>query len=158
MASADIEQQDIRKPMLVPIVIGLVLAVALGGGGFAAIRLGVVEIPAKSASDSSHAPVAVDVGFVSLDPILVSLPLGGNARHLRFRAQLEVEPYAQAEVAALTPRILDVMNGYLRAVEVKDLEQPTALIRLRAQLLRRIQLVVGNGKVRDLLVAEFVIN
>jgi hypothetical protein len=31
-------------------------------------------------------------------------------------------------------------------------------VRLRAQLLRRIQMVTGQGAVRDLLVAEFVID
>ena len=58
----------------------------------------------------------------------------------------------------LMPRILDVLNGYLRAVEVSQLDDPTALIRLRAQMLRRVQIVTGEGRVRDLLVTEFVLN
>ena len=56
------------------------------------------------------------------------------------------------------PRILDVLNTYLRAVEVRDLEEPAALVRLRAQMLRRVQVVTGEGRVRDLLVTEFVMN
>ena len=51
-----------------------------------------------------------------------------------------------------------MLNGYLRAVEVADLEDRTALVRLRAQMLRRVQIVTGEGRVRDLLVTEFVIN
>ena len=54
--------------------------------------------------------------------------------------------------------ILDVLNGYLRAVEMRELEDPSALVRLRAQMLRRVQIVTGEGRVRDLLVTEFVIN
>ena len=56
------------------------------------------------------------------------------------------------------PRILDVLNTYLRAVEVRDLEQPASLARLRAQMLRRVQVVTGEGRVRDLLITEFVLN
>jgi flagellar protein FliL len=56
------------------------------------------------------------------------------------------------------PRIVDVLNGYLRAVEVREFEDPAALVRLRAQMLRRVQIVTGEGRVRDLLVTEFVLN
>jgi len=56
------------------------------------------------------------------------------------------------------PRILDVLNSYLRAVAITDLEDPTAMARLRAQMLRRVQIVTGEGRVRDLLVTEFVLN
>ena len=99
-----------------------------------------------------------DVAFVAMDPIMISLPPGASARHLRFAGQLEVAPEHAAEVAGLMPRVLDVLNTYLRAVEVRDLEEPAALARLRAQMLRRIQVVTGEGRVRDLLIAEFVLN
>ena len=58
----------------------------------------------------------------------------------------------------LLPRVTDVLNGYLRAVSVEKLEEPTALIMLRAQMLRRIQIITGEGRVRDLLIMEFVLN
>ena len=56
------------------------------------------------------------------------------------------------------PRVLDVLNTYLRAVDVRDLEQPSAIPRLRAQMLRRIQVVTGPDRVRDLLITEFILN
>ena len=68
-----------------------------------------------------------DVAFVPMDPIMISLPPGASARHLRFAGQLEVAPEHAAEVAGLMPRVLDVLNTYLRAVEVRDLEEPAAL-------------------------------
>ncbi len=51
-----------------------------------------------------------------------------------------------------------MLNSYLRAVEVRQLEDPSALLRLRAQMLRRVQIVTGEGRVRDLLISEFVLN
>jgi len=75
-----------------------------------------------------------------------------------FTAQLEVDPTYTQEVTDLIPRIVDVLNGYLRAVDLSELEDPTSLIRLRAQMLRRVQVVVGEGRVRDILIMEFVLN
>ena len=89
---------------------------------------------------------------------MVSLPPGSSAKHLRFIGQLEVEPQTMKNVASLMPRILDTMNTYLRAVDVQDLEQPSSVPKLRAQMLRRIQVVAGEGQVRDLLITEFVLN
>jgi flagellar FliL protein len=56
------------------------------------------------------------------------------------------------------PRIVDVTNTYLRALKLADLEDSQALIRLRAQLLRRMQVVTGEGRINDLLIMEFVLN
>ncbi len=143
------------------IVPGLGAGLLLGGLGFYAVWSGTVELPgsgpAKDA-DAGHAEPAPAVAFVPMDPIMISLPPDASARHLRFVGQLEVEPEFQAEVAALAPRVLDTLNTYLRAVEVRDLENPAALQRLRAQMLRRVQVVTGEGQVRDLLVTEFILN
>ena len=89
--------------------------------------------------------------------MIISLGTSG-ARHLRFSAQLEVPSAYQAEVEHLKPRVMDVLNGYLRAVDLRDLEDPSALMRLRAQMLRRIQVVTGEGRINDLLIIEFVLN
>ena len=64
----------------------------------------------------------------------------------------------QSAVETVQPRVVDVLNSYLRAVKVADLEDPSALVRLRSQMLRRVQVVAGPGNVNDLLVMEFVMN
>jgi len=51
-----------------------------------------------------------------------------------------------------------VINTYLRAIDPSDLEDPTALLRLRAQLLRRLQMVAGEDLVNDFLITEFILN
>ncbi len=99
-----------------------------------------------------------DIAFVPVDPVVISLGQAARSTHLRMTSQLEVaKPYAD-EVTMLMPRILDVLNSYLRAVEVAQLEDPTALVRLRSHMLRRIQIVTGEGRVRDLLITEFILN
>lgn len=99
-----------------------------------------------------------DVAFVPVNALVISLGPASRSTHLRFTSQLEVERAHEGEVAQLMPRILDVLNGYLRAISISEIEDPAALVRLRAQMLRRIQIVTGEGRVRDLLVTEFVLN
>lgn len=149
-----------KKKSKLPLILGLILMLALGGGGFYAVYSGMILGHGKSAHAGDPAPVEAlpDIAFVPIDPIVVSLGTDPSGRYLHFTAQLEVAKLSQPDVLLILPRILDVLNSYLRAVEVKELEDPTALVRLRAQMLRRVQMVAGEGRVRDLLVTEFVIN
>jgi flagellar protein FliL len=145
------------------LIIGLVLALALGGGGFFAVYSGLIlghgdALASSEAAGEEALDVLPPVSFVPLEPLVISLGTGVRSRHLRFRGELEVVPGAQDDVTKLTPRVMDVLNSYLRAVDVSALEAPASLITLRAQMLRRIQLVTGEGRVRDLLIMEFVLN
>jgi flagellar protein FliL len=147
------------KVSKLPLLMGLLIAVLGGAGGFYLVYSGVFAA-SKGPAESDTKPVAAlpDIRFVALDPLVVSLgPTSGN-RHLRFVAQLEVEKAYEAELQTLRPRVVDVLNSYLRALETRDLEDPAALTRIRAQMLRRIQIVAGEGRVRDLLIMEFVLN
>lgn len=158
----EVEVEAPKKRSKLPMILGLILALGLGGGGFFAVYTGLLlgSPDAKSADNEQgtpHDPLP-RVAFVPVDPLTINLGRGSTNRHLRFRAELEVEPSAQSDVTAMLPRVLDVLNGYLRAVALSDLEEPTSLIKLRAQMLRRVQMVTGEGRVRDLLIMEFVLN
>ena len=160
MAEADAPQDAVpKKASRLPVILGLVLFLALGGGGFYAVYSGLILAPGGAAADGAEgASAAPEIAFVPIEPVVISLGKIADNRHLRFTAQLEVAKATAAEVTHLLPRILDVLNGYLRAIEVAELEDSDALVRLRSQMLRRIQIVTGQGRVRDLLVTEFVLN
>lgn len=149
-----------KKKSMMPVIVGLVLMLVLGGGGFYAVYSGMIlghHETAETGHEMAVEPLP-DITFVPVDSMLVSLGSGSSGKYLHFTAQLEVAKPHEAEVVHLLPRVLDVLNGYLRAVEVGELEDSTALMRLRAQMLRRVQVVAGEGRVRDLLITEFVIN
>ena len=160
MAEAEQPQDaEPKKKSKLPLILGLVLFAVLGSGGFYAVYSGLVLAPAAATSaGKEHASDMPDIAFVPLDPVTITLGEVSANIHLRFAAQLEVDSARKDEVTLLIPRILDVLNGYLRAVEVAELGDPNALVRLRSQMLRRIQIVTGEGRVRDLLVTEFVLN
>jgi flagellar FliL protein len=156
---AEPKKASAKKPLLA----GVVLALALGGGGFYAVWSGLLLgapaadlPPAAEVEAAAAAPDLPVVSFVPLDPLVVTL--GEGAGYLRFTGQLEVAPGQEAEVQAMMPRIVDALNGFLRAVTVEELRDPGALILLRAQMLRRVQIIVGDGRVDGLLITEFVLS
>jgi len=155
-AATDTAGTPARNPRLW--IAGLALVPLLGGGGFYATYARLVPWPGGGGGHAEPAAALPDIAFVPVDPVIVSLGPQSGGRHLKFTAQLEVAAAYQAEVAHLMPRILDVLNGYLRAVEIAALEDRSAMTRLRAQMLRRVQIVTGEGRVRDLLVTEFILN
>lgn len=162
------------KTSKLPLIIGLVLAILGGTGGFYATYSGIVSSilgqtehaeehgashDESHDSDEHETEVAHQddlVEFVPLEPITINFGSSETARHLRFSAQLEVEPSKSDEVRRLEPRIIDVLNIYLRALAPHELEEPAALMRLRGQMLRRVQIVTGPQMVRNLLVMEFI--
>lgn len=151
-----------KKGLLMPLVIGLVLAIAGGAGGFFVMSSGMLggEEPevTEAEAEPKRIPPIEDIAFVPLDPLTIDLGKSEVGQLLRFRAEVEVFAEYKADVEVLAPRLIDVMNSYLRAIDPKELEDPAALLRLRIQLLRRMQLVAGDGRVRDLLIMEFVLN
>ena len=158
MAIAEAAPIEVPKRRLKPLLIGGLLAVILGGAGFYATWSGMILGHSEEPTES-HAPGPLSgIAFVPLETMVVSLGPDASSRHLRFSAQVEVVDSAVADVTLLSPRILDVLNSYLRAIDAKAIEDPSAMARLRAQMLRRIQIVTGEGRVRDLLITEFVLN
>lgn len=176
-APAEDEGTPPKKGSKLPLLIGLVLALAGGGGGFFAAWSGLLPFGGSDPAETSHGDGAqgeghgdghaadpplpmpdTDVAFVELPPLTISMGTMANLHHLRFRASLEVPPQYASEVETLAPRVLDVLNSYLRALQPEDIEAPGALIRLRSQMLRRLQMVAGEDRVSDLLVLEFVLN
>jgi len=165
MAETDeTEVQVTKKTSRMPLILGLLVALAGGGAGFFAVYTGLIlgHESGTAAHDEHPMPAALpdisNVDFVPIDPLVISLGDTAGSTHLRFRAQLEVVATHKQEVERLMPRVVDVLNSYLRALEIDDLRGNAALVRLRAQMLRRVQTVIGRDRVNDLLIMEFVMN
>lgn len=175
-ATEEAEEAPKKKSKL-PLLLGFVLAIVGGGGGFFAASMGLipglggkesVQVEGDShataeahAADSSGYGAGAESqvgGFIPVDTVIVTLPSGGPHQHLRFGAQLEVNPAYVSEVEAQMPRIIDAFNTYLRAVDISDLQDQAALTRIRSHLLARMQIVTGPDRVRDVLVMEFVLS
>lgn len=169
------EDEKPKKSGKKGMLIGVLGAVLLGGGGFYATYSGMIlgakgdSEYAKDGSASADdgygkseggyetASDLPDIYFIEMDPLVISLGSSATAKFLRFSGQLDVDPAYAAEIELIMPRITDALNTYLRAVSEEELAKPSSFDRLRAQMLRRIQVVTGQGKVRDLLITEFIL-
>lgn len=99
-----------------------------------------------------------DIVFVNLEPIVVSLGPNAKAEYLKISVSVETTADHVKTATHLQPRFRDVLNMYLRAVDEKDLIEPFAMTRLRAQMLRRMQTVASSDIVSDVLITDFVLN
>ena len=152
-----------KKPIL--LIAGLGLVILLGGGAGAATFLGLVDLPfiggggtaETHAASGSQAPV--ETRFLPLPQLVVPVGTGApRQRHLLATLTIETTADAEPRLRHLEPRVVDVLNTYLRAVEPSEIEDPAAMLRLRAQMLRRVHLVAGAEGVQDLLISEFIVN
>lgn len=147
-----------------PLLIGVALALLLGGGGFFATFSGMVALPfgggdakqGKPAPREAFAPGSLPA-FVAVGEMVIPLGPNAKAKFLVIEMQIETRPEDAPAFEALKPRILDVLNTYLRAVEEADVEAPGATLRLRAQMLRRVRAVSAPAEPRDLLITAFVL-
>lgn len=165
---AEIEEPKKKKGLLMPLLLGVILAAVGGAGGYWAVTQGpfateessaaLNEVDGEDGADGGLGLDPANLAFLELETLVISLGEEESNRNLIFSASLEVHPEYLEEVTQLTPRVLDVLNSYLRVIAISELSEPTSLARLRSQMLRRIQVVTGTGRVRDLLVTQFLVN
>jgi flagellar protein FliL len=113
-----------KKKSKLPVLIGLVLALVLGGGGFYATFSGMILGSHDTAMPQAEHAEMPAIAFVPIDPVVVSLGPMAQNRHLKFTSQIEVETAYAAEVTLLLPRVSDVLNSYLSAIDPVELEGP----------------------------------
>lgn len=154
---AEADGETKKKGGLKPLLFGLVLAVVGAGAGFFAGSSGLLG-GGSDTSDPVEEKAEKSAVFVDVTPIVVSIARPQGLSQLRLNLSLEVDEAYVEDVTKMMPRLLDVLNSYLRAVDTVDISDAATLVRLRAQMLRRIQVVTGGDAVRDLLIQEFVVN
>jgi flagellar protein FliL len=138
-----------------------VVALLVGGAG-AAWQL-VPGVPEKvRAMVGPHEPAAVAVNtrpvFIDLPEMALTLLNSGHPRQMRIKLSVELAPGASQQQAseALSPRVYDALLTYLRTLQDGEIDGGLGLDRLRADLYRRLELVVGPGVLRDVLITSLV--
>lgn len=158
------EEPQQQKATKAPLLISVAAASVLGALFFSLTYSGLIlpkanDEPVEQVEEAHIiAEPLPALQFIPIEPLMVSLGSAANGKQLRFEGYLEVNPAHLQEVSDLMPRIMDVLNTYLRAVDYSDIEEPTSLLKLRLQMLRRVQIVVGDGRVNDLLVSKFLLS
>ncbi len=112
-------------------------------------------IETKEQSESIQIGIPQDLGVIELSEITVSIR--NKKQVLRIGIALEV-PYETLEtIDPDDPRLRDAFMGYLRAIDVAQLEDAAFMAQLRAHLLRRSRLVLDTDTVHSVLITEFLV-
>lgn len=158
-------EPETKQPSVVTRLAGTIVpALATGGLVFAVVTFFPASAPQCSGGDdgSGHHADNIDpyddVEFVSLEPLVVSLAGGADADYLRISISIETTSKDSKKIAYLTPKLRDVLNGYLRAVDESDLTEPLAMTKLRSQILRRVRVAATPYTIKNVLITDFILN
>jgi flagellar FliL protein len=126
----------------------------LGGGGHDAV------------ADAEHAAPVTAVrlpsehtSFFSMPDIIVNIQTpDGTPAYLKLSVALEVDqPDAQAVIEPVLPRVIDQFQTYLRELRVEDIRGSAGVMRLKEELLRRVNFALAPLPVRDVLLKEMIV-
>ncbi|MBK6897091.1 MAG: flagellar basal body-associated FliL family protein [Alphaproteobacteria bacterium] len=97
--------------------------------------------------------------FLEIPTMIVNLESDdGSPRYLRLTVQLELEnPADKPAVEAVTPRVVDQFQTYLRELRVRDLRGSAGIYRLQMELLSRVNQAAAPVKIKDVLFQEILI-
>jgi flagellar protein FliL len=138
------------------------IVVLLAGGGAAYLFVPQVGQTVQSliGNKAPAGPVATaGPVFIDLPEMAVTLPNGGRGRQMRIRMSIELAK-SSADLPAsqiLSPRVYDALLTFLRTLRDGELDGGLAIDRMRADLYRRLNLVLGPGVVADVLITGLVL-
>ena len=146
----------LTKKMLMIAVPALVLVLG-GGGGAAYFFLKPHDAKAKVADAPPLTPP--QVAFSDVPDILVNIQSNdGTPAYLKLSLSLELDnDLEKTGMTALMPRLVDQFQAYLRELRLDDLKGSAGVLRLKEELLRRVNVAAAPYKVRDVLLKQMII-
>jgi flagellar FliL protein len=135
------------------------LLLVLGGGGAGAYFF-LFKHDAKKEAKADDIPLTPpQVAFIDVDKLTANIQ-GADAatpEYLQLSVTLEMENDAQKTgVTALMPRVKDQFQAYLRELRLEDLKGSEGSMRLKEELLRRVNVAAAPYKVRDVLLKDMI--
>ena len=172
-----------KLPMKLMLIAGAGALVVLGGGGAAAVMLmggkgahaeagGHAKSKAKpKKKEGGHgeggkegkSPISEGpdgVVYYTMPDILADIQSSdGRATHLKLKLAFELADADAADaIEPNAPRLNDMFQTFLRELRPEDLAGSAGSYQLRAEIQRRVNLVIAPAKVNAVLIEEMLIN
>jgi len=140
---------------------GIVLVIAGGAAAFFFLG-GSADKTAATNADGTPGPSdtpAVQATFYDVPDIIVNIQSADGApAYLKLSVALELgQVDAKTAIEPLMPRVIDQFQAYLRELRVDDIRGSAGVMRLKEELLRRVNLAVAPTPVRDVLLKEMIV-
>lgn len=151
-----------NKKMLFIALGALILVVGGGAGAYFFLFSGPSAADQhEQAAEAEHAVPIVPpkVAFYDMPDMVVNIqsPDGAPA-YLKLSVALELKSADQEPgLKVLMPRIVDQFQSYLRELRIDDLRGSAGVMRLKEELLRRINLAAKPYHVHDVLLKEMIV-
>ena len=148
-----------RKSKKVLMIAIPVLLLMLGGAGAGAYFFLFKKSAAQEAKAEEVPLTPPKVAFSDMQDILVNIQSSdGTPAYLKLGVSLELENDEQkAALQPLMPRITDQFQAYLRELRMDDLKGSAGVLRLKEELLRRVNVAAAPYKVRDVLLKQVIV-
>lgn len=141
----------------------LVVLLGIGGGLYFFMFSGHGADKAGTKVASADAPqiplVPPQVTFMDMPDIVVNIQTAdGSPAYLKLSVSLELQAASEkAGMTTLMPRVVDQFQGYLRELRVDDLRGSAGVMRIKEELIRRVNAAAAPYGVRDVLLKEMII-
>ena len=139
----------------------LVLLLAAGGGAYFFLGSSKQTDGGKlAAADAPPQPIVPPtVAFYDMPDIVVNIQSqDGTPAYLKLAVSLELSGADEkAGVQPLMPRVVDQFQGYLRELRVDDLKGSAGVLRVKEELLRRVNVAATPYAVKDVLLKEMIV-
>lgn len=173
------EAPEAPKKGKLKLILIVVLAMVLGAGGaFAALMLlggkggeEAVKVeeaaPAEASAEEGAAPAegeataegeVVGPQNIEFKPFIVNLSDGSGKRYLKMSMSVEVDSEALGqEINNKMPMFRDTILLLLSSLSYDDISTLDGKMRLRNQILNRINTQLSSGKIKNIYFSEFVV-
>lgn len=145
------------------LIAGLFVLVAAGGTG-AAYFTGLLDpilrsVVGDGGEELNFSFASTKPGYFEMPELLVNMNTGqGGSAILKIRASLDVGNISDLpHLERLMPRIVDIMQIYLRELRAEDLQGTRGLRRMQDEMLARVNRVSTPAKVNRVLFKEVLV-
>ncbi|MBU6297959.1 MAG: flagellar basal body-associated FliL family protein [Alphaproteobacteria bacterium] len=138
----------------------LALLLAIGAGLYFFVFSGTDDGAKTKIAAAQQTPIVPpQVAYYDVPDLIVNIQTpDGTPAYLKLSVALELNTADEkAGLQALMPRIVDQFQGYLRELRVDDLKGSAGIMRLKEELLRRINAAAAPYRVRDVLLKEMIV-
>lgn len=145
------------------VLFGVLPLLLIGGGGAGVMFSGVLGGDEEEMAEEEMVEEASEepqnVVFYDLPEMLVNLNSNGRqSSFLKIQVSLELDsPEAVPTIEAVLPRIVDNFQVYLRELRPDELSGTKGMVRLKEELLVRVNGAVEPTKVYDILFKEILV-
>ena len=147
-----------RKLLMMAGAGALVLLLGVGAGAYFFLFSGK---PANNqVADAIPIPLTPpQIAFFDMPDVVVNIQTADGApAYLKLGVSLELASAAERPgLQVLKPRIVDQFQAYLRELRVDDLKGSAGVLRLKEELLRRVNVAASPYPVKDVLLKEMIV-